>query len=78
MKTITIKASDEFAQMLVDMATSLHVSKSEIIRQAVEGFRKQYAEDLLKKRMQESALKVRNKSEIDDWDDTLADGLEEL
>ncbi|BBP45776.1 hypothetical protein THMIRHAS_11490 [Thiosulfatimonas sediminis] len=78
MKTITIKASDEFAHNLVELANQLHLSKSELIRQAVERFRQQQAEALLKAKMQAAAQKVRVHSEIEDWDDTLNDGLEGL
>ena len=44
LKTIAIKASDEFAQNLVDLAAQLHLSKSELVRQAVERFRQQQEE----------------------------------
>lgn len=76
MKTITIKASDEFAQNLFDMANKLHMSKSEVIRQAFERFRQQQSEDALKQKMQAASQKVRHESEIDDWNGTLTDGLE--
>lgn len=77
MKTITIKASDEFAQNLVDLAGRLHVSKSELIRQAVERFRQQQEESIQKMKMQLAAQKVRAQTleEVGDWDDTLEDGL---
>lgn len=76
MKTITIKASDEFAQGLVDLATSLHLSKSEVIRQAVDRFRQQQAADSLKAKIQAASQRVRAQSEIEDWDATLNDGLD--
>lgn len=77
MKTITIKASDEFAQNLVDLAGQLHVSKSELIRQAVERFRQQQEESMQKMKMQLAAQKVRAQTleDVGDWDDTLEDGL---
>lgn len=75
MKTITIKASDEFAQNLFDMANQLHMSKSEVIRQAFERFRQQQSEEALKQKIQAASKKVRHQSEINDWDDTLTDGL---
>lgn len=80
MKTITIKASDEFAQNLVDLAGQLHLSKSELIRQAVERFRQQQEESIQKMKMQSAAKKVRAQTleEIDDWDDSLEDGLKGL
>ena len=76
MKTITIKASDEFARNLVELANQLNLSKSELIRQSVERFRQQQGEALLKARMQAASKKVRVHSEIEEWDDTLNDGLE--
>lgn len=80
MKTITIKASDEFAQNLVDLAGQLHLSKSELIRQAVERFRQQQEQTLLKAKMQAAAQKVRSQTleELDDWDATVDDGLKGL
>lgn len=80
MKTITIKAPDEFAQNLVNLAEQMHLSKSELIRQAVETFRQAHEETLLKQQMQAAALKVRQnaQSEIQDWDVALNDGLETL
>lgn len=77
MKTITIKASDEFAQNLLDLAEQLHLSKSELIRQAVERFRQQQEQSLLKVKMQAAAQKVRSQTlvELDDWDTTVDDGL---
>lgn len=80
MKTITIKASDEFAQNLVDLAGQLHLSKSELIRRAVERFRQQQEETLLKSKMQQASKKVRAQTSEDiiDWDDTLEDGLKGL
>lgn len=80
MKTITIKAPDEFAQNLVNLAEQMHLSKSELIRQAVETFRQTHEETLLKQQMQAAALKVRQnaQSEIQDWDVALNDGLETL
>lgn len=55
MKTITIKASDAFDQNLVDLAEPLHLSKSELIRQAVERFRHQQEESIQKMKMQSVA-----------------------
>lgn len=80
MKTITIKASDEFAQNLVDLAGQLHLSKSELIRQAVERFRQQQEQTLLKAKMQAAAQKVRSQTldELNDWEATLEDGLKGL
>lgn len=80
MKTITIKASDEFAQNLLELAEQLHLSKSELIRQAVERFRQQQEQTLLKAKMQAAAQKVRAQTleDLDDWDATVADGLKGL
>ena len=80
MKTITIKASDEFAQNLVDLALQLHLSKSELIRQAVERFRQQQEETLQKVKMQAAAQKVRSQTmnELKDWEVTVDDGLKGL
>ena len=77
MKTITIKAPDQFAQNLINMANELHISKSELIRQAVEKFRQQHEATLAKTQLQNASLKVRQYREHDDWDSTLMDGLEE-
>ena len=80
MKTITIKASDEFAQNLVDLAGQLHLSKSELIRQAVERFRHQQEDSIQKMKIQTAAKKVRSQTleEIHDWEDTIKDGLDGL
>jgi len=76
MTTITIKASDEFAQNLLDMANQMHVSKSELIRQAVERFCQQQSEKERRKRIQSVSRKVAQSSEVGEWDFALNDGLE--
>lgn len=77
MKTITIKASDDFAQNLLELAEQMRVSKSEVIRQAVEKFRQQQEQSSLKFKMQAAAKKVQLQTfaELEDWDATLEDGL---
>ena len=58
----------------------MHLSKSELIRQAVERFRQQQEQTLLKAKMLAAAQKVRSQTldELDDWDVTLEDGLKGL
>ena len=59
MKTITLKADERFDAELTALAESLHTSKSQVIRVAVESYRKQLEKEALARRIREASLKVR-------------------
>lgn len=59
MKTITLKVNDRFDAELTALAQSLNISRSQVIRVAVESYRKQLEREALAKRVREASLKVR-------------------
>ncbi|MDG1121357.1 MAG: hypothetical protein P8J70_06645 [Glaciecola sp.] len=76
MKTLTLKATDDFEQKLIATAKELNLSKSELIRLAVEQFCAKNSEARVMNQVQEASFKTRYKLESADWEDTLLDGLE--
>ncbi|MEN8770421.1 MAG: hypothetical protein ABF267_03900 [Glaciecola sp.] len=77
MKTLTLKATDNFEQKLIATAKEMNLSKSELIRLAVEQFCAKNSEARVKNQVQEASFKTRYKLESVDWDDTLLDGLKD-
>lgn len=77
MHTITLKTDDTFYEMLSDTVKKLGITKSELIRRAVNHYRESLAEEQLKERMKIASAKVCLHSlEINrEFDDTLSDGL---
>ncbi len=77
MHTITLKTDDTFYEMLSDTVKKLGITKSELIRRAVNHYRDSLAEEQLKERMKIASSKVRLHSlEINrEFDATLEDGL---
>jgi predicted transcriptional regulator len=59
MKRITLRVDDRFDAELTALAKSLNLSKSQVIRVAVESYRKQSKREALVKRFRESSLKAR-------------------
>jgi len=80
MKTITLKTDDNLFKKISDLAKSLHISKSELIREAIKEYEKNLYKKSLKKKIQEASFKVRKeiKEEINDWEDTYLDGLNDV
>ena len=77
MKTITLKTDDNFFEKVTDLAKHLHLSKSELIRRAVAEYEEVMRRKEMKEQMKEASMRVRKNNTIinDQFDDTLADGL---
>jgi len=77
MKTITLKTDDEFFAKVTELAKSLHISKSELIREAIRSYEKELKRKKIKKLLQKESLASRNliKNEQSIWEETLEDGL---
>ncbi|WP_200762294.1 ribbon-helix-helix protein, CopG family [Nitrosophilus alvini] len=77
MKTITLKTDDNFFEKISKLAKNLHISKSELIREAVREYEKNLYKKNLKKKVQEASFKVRSSlsEEINEFEETNLDGL---
>jgi len=77
MKTITLKTDDIFFEKISNLAKNLHISKSELIREAIKEYEKNLYKKNLKKKVQDASFKVRDsiKDEMKDWEVTNLDGL---
>lgn len=80
MKTITLKTEDSFFEKVTSLAKELHLSKSELIRQSITEFETNIRNKRLKEKMMRASLKVReaNREIINDFNETLEDGLENV
>ena len=77
MKTITLKADERFDAELTGLASSLHTTKSQVIRSAVMFYKKQLQREALARRVREASLKTRLQAEqaAADFDAVIGDGL---
>ena len=77
MKTITLKTDDTFFDKVTGMAKQLHLSKSELIRRAVAEYEEVIRRKVMKEQMMNASLRVRepNRKMMEEFDDTLIDGL---
>lgn len=80
MKTITLKTDDNFFEKVTDLAKHLHLSKSELIRRAVAEYEEVMRRREMKEQMKEASMRVRKSNTIinDEFDDSLADGLDHV
>lgn len=80
MKTITLKADPEFDAELTRLAKRLRTSKSAVIREAVGEYKAKLDREAMRKRLREVSLKVRDQTleELELWDVTIADGLDDV
>ena len=62
MKTVTIKADDDFDALLTGLAGRLNTTKSRVIRDAVRNYLQFLDREALKKQMHEASLKTRQQS----------------
>lgn len=77
MKTVTIKADEEFDALLNRLARRLSTTRSRVIRDAVRNYQQHLDREALRQRMRDASLKTR-KQALDaagDFDDANADGL---
>jgi len=77
MKTITLKADEDFDQTLTQLAGLLSTSKSAVIREAVGEYKKHLDREALREKIRDVSLRARESTleAIEDWDDTVGDGL---
>ena len=77
MKTITLKADEDFFEKVTLLAKTLNISKSELIREAIREYERNLYKKNVKKRIQKASLKVRKsiESEIRELEATNLDGL---
>ena len=80
MKTITLKADDNFFKKVTELAKKLHISKSELIREAINEYEKSLYKKRLKKMLQEESIKSRAllQKEIEILEESSLDGLEDV
>lgn len=62
MKTVTIKADDEFDALLTGLAGRLNMTKSRVIRDAVQNYSKFLEREALKKQIRSASLKTRQQA----------------
>lgn len=59
MKTITVKADNEFDTLLNRLTSRLHTTRSNVIRNAVRSYLKQLDKEALRQKIQAASLKTR-------------------
>ena len=77
MKTITVKADQEFDALLTRLARRMKTTRSGVIRDAVRSYQRQLEREALRRRLREVSLKTRDQSAqaAEDFDAVNADGL---
>ncbi len=77
MKTITVKADQEFDALLTRLARRMKTTRSGIIRDAVRSYQRQLEREALRRRLREVSLKTRDQAAqaAEDFDAANADGL---
>jgi len=80
MKTITLKANDNFLNILNNLAKELNKSKSDIIRTAIIKYNEFIEKEKLKKQFKIASQKVRDESKkiAKEFEITLNDGLKNV
>jgi len=79
MKTITLKADPKFDAELTALAERLSTTKSAVIREAVGEYRARLDRDAMRARLRDLSRRLREQTleAIEDFDDTIADGLDD-
>ena len=79
MPTITLKADDKFCNDLNEMACEMKVSKSELVRRAVNSYQSNLEREHLKIAMQKASYRVRrlDPDVSEDLDSLVSDGLDD-
>ena len=79
MPTITLKADERFCKNLDDMAHEMEVSKSELVRRAVNAYRNNLEREHLRIAMQKASYRVRriDPQLQDELDSLVGDGLDD-
>jgi hypothetical protein len=79
MPTVTLKTDDRLYEQIVLMADELHLTKSEVIRQAVAAYGQNLERNKMKLVMQAASFKVRGEAQglMDELDSLASDGLDD-
>ncbi|MBL7005066.1 MAG: DNA-binding protein [Gammaproteobacteria bacterium] len=77
MKTITLKADNEFNDMLNQLTMRLHTNRSDVIRKAVKNLSEHLDKEMLRKKIKSASLKTRAQAiqASDDFEIANNDGL---
>ena len=77
MKTITVKADQEFDALLTRLARRMKTTRSGVIRDAVRSYQRQLEREALRRRLRDVSLKTRDQAAqaVEDLDAANADGL---
>ncbi|VAW50200.1 hypothetical protein MNBD_GAMMA06-2209 [hydrothermal vent metagenome] len=80
MKTITVKADNEFNTLLNQLTSRLHTTRSNVIRTAVKNYMKFLDKEALRQKIQAASLKTRQQTiqASDDFEAANNDGLNHL
>ena len=62
MKTITVKADNEFDALLNQLTSRLHTTRSNVIRNAVKNYLKHLDKEELRQKIQAASLKTREQA----------------
>lgn len=62
MKTITVKADNEFDALLNQLTSRLHTTRSNVIRNAVKNYLKHLDKEELRQKIQSASLKTREQA----------------
>lgn len=76
-RTITLKADEDFDELLSRLAERLDTTRSAVIREAVREYQKTLDREALRRRIREASLKTRHQAAAiaDELDVASADGL---
>jgi len=79
MKTITLKADKHFDAELTSLAKRLDTTKSAVIRKAVSEYKVKLDREAMRERLRDVSRRIReqNLEELELWDATIADGLDD-
>jgi len=77
MKTITLKADNEFNDLLNQLTLKLHINRSDVIRKAVRLFSERLDKDMLRQKIKSASLKTRAQAmqANDDFESANNDGI---
>jgi predicted transcriptional regulator len=80
MKTITLKTDDTFFEHITQLAKSLHLSKSELIRTSIREYENFIKRKALKEQIKQASYNVRaqNQEILQDFEVSINDGLENV
>ncbi|WP_372625078.1 ribbon-helix-helix protein, CopG family [Falsiroseomonas sp.] len=77
MKTITLKADDDFDKLLSRLAAKLDTTRSAVIREAVRSYERQLERDALRRQLREASRRTRSQATAvqRELDSATGDGL---